>query len=107
MIGDPELRHGTNGHAVVNFTLSCTPQHQRKDGTVVTRDGVLFRCTAWRALAEHVAASLHRGDRVVVVGSFHQDTFRSGDGEQHSVLKLTADEVALSLRYEAIEDGAA
>src|SRR6266702_5492967 len=64
---DPELRFTSNGVAVANFRVAVTPRiregDQWKDG-----ETSFFRVNVWRQHAEHVADSLSKGDRVLVVG---------------------------------------
>jgi single-stranded DNA-binding protein len=64
---DPDLRYTPNGTEVANFRLAVTARI--KDGDT-WRDGdtSYFRINAWRQLAEHVAESLTKGDRAVVIG---------------------------------------
>jgi single stranded DNA-binding protein len=63
----PELRFTPQGTAVAGFRLAVTPRLRDGDGW---RDGEtsFFRVNVWRDLAEHVAESLSKGDRAVVVG---------------------------------------
>ena len=60
---DPELRFTPNGTAVANFRLAVTARVKDGDSW---RDGdtSFFRINVWRQLAEHVAESLSKGDRV-------------------------------------------
>ena len=64
---DPDLRFTPNGTEVANFRLAVTARV--KDGDT-WRDGEtsFFRVNVWRQLAEHVAESLTKGDRAVVIG---------------------------------------
>ena len=64
---DPELKHTGNGNLVVNFRLAVTARVRDGEGW---RDGEtsFFRVNEWRQLAEHVAESLAKGDRAVVIG---------------------------------------
>ena len=64
---DPDLRFTPNGHPVANFRLAVTARVKDGDSW---RDGEtsFFRVNVWRQLAEHVAESLTKGDRAVVIG---------------------------------------
>jgi single stranded DNA-binding protein len=64
---DPDLRYTPNGTEVANFRLAVTARV--KDGDT-WRDGEtsFFRVNVWRQLAEHLAESLSKGDRAVVIG---------------------------------------
>jgi single-strand DNA-binding protein len=65
------------------------------------RDGdtSFFRVNAWRALGEHVADALAKGDRAIVVGRLKSRSWETPEGEQRSVVEVDADEVAPSLRF--------
>lgn len=96
---DPELRQAGE-HPVCNFTIAVQPRRvNRETGELVNADPVFMRCTAWRGLAEHVAVSLRKGDRVIGYGELQQETFTGRDGVQHTVVKLLLDDVGVSLRF--------
>ena len=65
------------------------------------RDGesLFLYCTAWRELAEHVAESLSKGDRAVVVGRLKLRSWETPEGEKRSVTEVEADEVGASLKF--------
>jgi single-strand DNA-binding protein len=98
LTADPELRYTSAGVPVVNLTVASTPR-QLVGGD--WRDGraVFVRCTAWRELAERIVASLHKGDRVVVLGRLKMNEFQTRDGEKRSTLEVDIDEIGASLRY--------
>jgi single-strand DNA-binding protein len=94
----PELRFTPNGNPVANFRLAVTARV--KDGDT-WRDGEtsFFRINVWRQLAEHVAESLSKGDRAVVIGRFKSRSWETPEGDKRSVVEVEADEVAPSLRW--------
>jgi len=98
LTADPELKYTTNGAAVANFRIAVTSRVRDGD---TWRDGdtSFFRVNAWRTLAEHVADSLSKGDRAVVVGRLKSRSWENPEGEQRSVVEVDADEVAPSLRW--------
>ena len=53
----------------------------------------------WRQLAEHVAESLTKGDRAVVIGRLKSRSWETPEGDKRSVVEVEADEVAPSLRW--------
>ena len=95
---DPELRVTANGAAVASFRLAVTPRVKDgdswKDG-----DTSFFRVTAWRDQAEHLTESLSKGARVLVVGQLKARSWETPDGEKRSVVEVTAEEVAPSLKW--------
>jgi len=100
LTADPELRYTTSGTPMVSFTVASTPRSvDRTTGQWTDDEPVFLRCTAWRALAEHTAASLTRGTRVLVIGRLRQRSFTTAEGEQRTVVEIEVDEVGPSLRY--------
>ncbi len=95
---NPELRFTPNGAPVANFTLAVTPRVKDGDGW---KDGEtsFLRVTAWRALAEHLADSLSKGDRVLVYGTLRQRSWETPEGERRSTVEVQAEEVGPSLKW--------
>ncbi|WP_067071667.1 single-stranded DNA-binding protein [Carbonactinospora thermoautotrophica] len=65
------------------------------------RDGepLFLRCTVWRQYAEHVAESLTRGARVIVVGRLRQRVWDAPDGSKQTSFEVEVDEVGPALRW--------
>ncbi len=95
---DPELRFTPGGAAVANFGLAWNRKNQDGEETVS-----FFDVTCWRNLAENVAESLSKGNRVVVYGRLDQRSWESQEGERRSKVEIIADEVAPSLRWATAE----
>lgn len=97
---DPELKFTPSGAAVANFTVASTPRtfdkqtNEWKDG-----DALFLRCAAWRQLAENVAESLQKGQRVLVTGALRVRQFERQDGSKGTSVEMNVDEVGPSLRY--------
>jgi single-strand DNA-binding protein len=96
---DPELRFTPSGAAVANFRVASTPRTlDRQSGEWKDGEPLFLACSIWRDAAEHVAESLTRGARVVVVGRLKQRSYEK-DGQKRTVYELDVDEVGPSLRY--------
>ena len=97
---DPVLRFIPSGAAVADFSIAVTERKKQGDEWV---DGQTdwYRVSAWRALAENVSESVHRGDLVVVSGTLKQGTYEK-DGQTRTSLDITADWVAASLRFNTV-----
>lgn len=97
---DPELKFTPSGAAVANFTVASTPRtfdrqtNEWKDG-----DALFIRCAAWRQLAENVAESLQKGQRVVVTGPLRVRNYERQDGSRGTSVEMNVDEIGPSLRY--------
>ena len=53
----------------------------------------------WRDQAEHAAASLSKGSRVVAVGRLQQRSWTAEDGSARQAVEVVADELGPSLRW--------
>ncbi len=100
LIDHPELRYLSDGTALAKFGVASTPRVLDR-ATNEWRDGepLFLYCTAWRELAEHVAESLSKGARVVVVGRLRLSRWETPEGEKRSAYGLDVDEVGPSLRF--------
>ena len=98
LTADPELRFTPSGAPVADFTVAVTPRVKDGDGW---KDGdtSFFRCTAWRGLAEHLADSLGKGDRVLVYGRLQQRSWETDAGERRSVVEVQVDEAGPGLKW--------
>jgi single-strand DNA-binding protein len=98
LTSDPELKFTPNGAAVANVRVAVTARV--RDGET-WRDGdtSFYRVTAWRDLATNLTDSLSKGDRVVIVGQLRMRSWETPEGEQRSVVEVTAEEIAPSLRW--------
>lgn len=100
LTADPELRTTQGGKAVANMTIASTPRNfdrqanQWKDG-----EALFLRASVWGEVAEHVAASLTKGSRVIVTGRLKQRSYETREGEKRSAIELEVDEIGPSLRY--------
>lgn len=104
LTSDPELRFTPGGSAVANFTIASTPRSfdaqakEWKDG-----EALFLRSTVWRDAAEHVAASLTKGSRVVASGRLKPRTYETKTGETRTVIEFDVDEIGISLKYTAAQ----
>lgn len=94
---DAELRYTPGGDPVAGVSVAVTPRERKGDQW---QDGqpAFYRVSAWKKLGENVAASVHRGDRVTVVGVLRPREFEH-NGEKRMSLDVTAESVALDLRF--------
>lgn len=73
--GDVQLR-SAGETCVANIRVACTPRRfHRQTGEWVDGQTQWYTVTAWRALGEHCAESLRRGDPVIVHGRLNARTF--------------------------------
>lgn len=106
LTADPELRFTPSGVAVANFTVAHTPRtlNDQKEW-VDAGETVFVRVTAWRNLAENVAASLKKGNNVIATGATSLETYQAKDGSgTRSSIKMTAEDVSVPLSRQTVSD---
>ena len=98
LTADPELRHTANGLPVTNFTVAGT-ERKYENGQFVDGNTLFMRCTVWRDLAEHVASSLSKGQRIMVTGRLKQEEYTDKEGNKRVSVSLDVDELGVSLKF--------
>ena len=94
----PILRTLANGTPVASFRIASTPRKLDKaSGDWGDGETIWFGVATWRALAEHCADSLKKGDRVVVTGRLLARSWTGDDGAERSGLEIDAQSVGLDL----------
>lgn len=92
LTADPDLKFGNSGKAYVRLRVA----ESRGDN----KDSNFYDVTAFESIAENVADSLRKGDRVVIDGYFDAArTYQTQAGETRVALDVIANEVAPSLRF--------
>jgi single-strand DNA-binding protein len=95
---DPELKYvGTDGIPVVNFSIARSWKIGPADNQ--TEKVAFFNVVVWREMALHLAASVRKGDRLVITGTLEHRTWKAEDGTNRHVVEIKAAEVAPSLRF--------
>lgn len=94
---DPELRYTTSGRGVAAAGLAVNRRYQRNGEW--QEETSFFNCVFWGDLGEHVAASLHKGDRVIVTGRLEQRSYETKEGEKRQVTEVVVDDAGPSLRW--------
>ena len=78
--------------------MAWNNRYKDRNGEQV-EDTSFFDVTCWRDLADNVAESISKGDRVIVYGKLEQRSWETQEGEKRSKVEIVADEVAPSLRW--------
>ncbi|WP_394933994.1 single-stranded DNA-binding protein [uncultured Ilumatobacter sp.] len=94
---DPELRYTTGGRGVASFGLAVNRRYQVNGEW--QEQVSFFNVVAWADLGENAAASLHKGNRIVVTGRLEQRSFETREGEKRNVTEVIADDLGPSLRW--------
>ena len=88
---DPEVRYTEAGIARAMFRVAVSSRREQ--------EASFFTVVVWRDQAEHVAESLAKGSRVVVMGRLQQRAWRAEDGTARSTVEVLAEELGPSLRW--------
>ncbi len=102
---DPELRQTQQGKSVVNITVAVNPRvfdrqtNEWKDG-----EPVFYKCSAFDNLAEHIAHSLSKGNRVIVYGTMKPNTWTDKTTNlQRTENVIQIDEIGASLAWTNVQ----
>jgi single-strand DNA-binding protein len=98
---DPELRFLPSGTATVDLGIADNRRYFNRSTNEWDEETSYFDVVAYGELAEHVAESFHRGDRAVITGRLRQERWEKDD-QQHSKVRIVADEVAPGTRYATV-----
>lgn len=101
---DPELRFTPSGVPVCNIGVAFNNRIQ-VDGVWKDGDTSYFNAVAWRALAENIAGSLSKGDRVTIRGRMVQRSYipeGGSDDDRKVVYEIVCEDVSVSLRFATV-----
>lgn len=88
---DPEVRYGQNGNqtAVARFSIAVDRRFKREGQP----DADFFNCTAFGRQAEFAERYLHKGTKMVVIGSIQNDNYTNRDGQMVYSVRVIVDEL--------------
>jgi single-strand DNA-binding protein len=100
---EPELKFLGSGNAAVKFSIAVNKRRKGKDGEYEESTS-FFDVQAYGTLAENLANSVQKGNRVVVTGEIEQRSWDDKEtGNKRSTVEITASEVGPSLRWATAE----
>jgi single-strand DNA-binding protein len=99
---DLELRYTSGGTALATGSVAVNKRWQNRQTQEWEEETSFFNLVLWRELAENASESLHKGDRVVIVGQLRQRSWETDDGEKRSTVEITVDDIAPSLRWATV-----
>jgi single-strand DNA-binding protein len=101
LTSDPELKIMQSGTAIATFSIAWNRRFQQ-DGEWQEEPN-FFDVTCWRDLAENVAESFSKGDRVTIIGRLEQQRWEDREtGKNRSKVAIVADDVAASVRWATV-----
>lgn len=98
----PELRFSQAGKAWATFSVAVNEYGKDKSGEK-TEHTSFFNCKLFGDAAENFAASVDKGNRVMVTGTLKMEKWTNKDGEEKTSPTVYADEVGVSLRWATTE----
>jgi single-strand DNA-binding protein len=80
VVDEPKLRETNSGVKVLSFRVASTSRRYDKESERWIDNQTMYASvTCWRWLAENVAASLHKGQPVVVTGNIYTREYRKDE----------------------------
>lgn len=97
---DPELRFTPSGRAVCSIAVAVNERVKNEEtGEWEDTEPEFFDGTVWGTQAENVAEYLSKGDRIVAVGFFQDETYTNKDDEEVTKTKFTAKDIGPSMLW--------
>ena len=97
-VGTDVTSRAAGDSVLATFRVACTPRrYQRRTETWVDGATQWYSVTAWRALADNCAQSLHTGDPVIVHGRLTVGSYVNRDGVEVHTLEVEATHVGHDL----------
>jgi single-strand DNA-binding protein len=98
---DIELTYTPTGKQVVRFPVLVNRRRQNPEtGEWADGEPTRHACVAFGTLGEHIADSLGKGDRVLIVGNAVTDTWDDKDtGDKRTAQRVLVDAAGPSLRW--------
>ena len=95
---DPNIRTTATGKLLTKVRVGTTPRyHDSATGQWRDAETSYYNVSCWSRLADHVRASLHKGDPVIVKGRFRTSSFEDKNGQLRTSIEITADTVGHDL----------
>lgn len=95
---EPDLRFTNSGAPVATIRIASNRRWTGRDGQQ-QEETTFINVNAWRELGENAAETLHKGDRVIVIGRLRIRSYENKDNQTVWVTEIEADEIAPSLRW--------
>jgi single-strand DNA-binding protein len=93
LITPPKLDWTQSGQATCKFTLLVSRTWRDRKSGDNRETKAMFPVVTWGTLAENTAASLEKGDRVLVTGRLEEKSWDDEHRERHSRIELTANDL--------------
>lgn len=100
-----EVGRGKNATTVLNFSVATQQRKRNADGEWEDDNPLWTRCEIWGRLADNMADSVRKGDRIIAIGDEKVDKgYEKEDGTKiPDRPKLRVNEIGLSLFFDTAE----
>jgi len=98
---DPEIKYTNEGTAICEMGIAVGKKWIDKEGKE-SESVDFFNITCWNTMAENCAASLKKGDRVLLNGHMNLRSWENKEGKKFNIINMTADTIAASLEFNKI-----
>lgn len=97
---DPQMKYLPNGTPVAEFGLVYNKRRKNQE-TNQWEDGdaQFYDIKCWRGLAENVAESIQKGNRVIVFGELEFRSWQADDGSKRNKIEVVAEAVGPDLLW--------
>lgn len=99
---DGELSYTASGQARCQFSVAVNENWYDKKTNDWVENTQFFDVFIWREMAENVAESVRKGDRVIVTGKLHRNDWEDADGNRKTRYDIRADDIGLSAKFSIV-----
>lgn len=105
LVRNPDLRFTAGGKPVCELVIATNHRYKPSGGSGWTTEdvGLFTDIVVFGDMAERAAQSFEKGDRVMAWGRLKPEEWTNNDGVKQRVVKLMADEVGASIRWNPVE----
>lgn len=96
--GEPELKYLPSGKAMARFSIA--ENRRWKDANGEEKEATTWhRCVAWGGLAENIAETVTKGQKVLAYGRLDQRDWEDDEGNKKSILEVNVSDLGPSLMW--------
>jgi len=99
---NPVLRYTKQGTAVANLRVAVNGRRPDGNGGFIPT-AEFVNVVVWQQMAEHVAFSCVKGQRVTVTGNLKEDKYTDDSGVTRYTSKVHAQDIGISLMFDAVD----
>lgn len=99
VVTDPTPRAGRNGSVFTTFRVATTPYRRTADGSYADLETSFYSVIAFDTVASNAAASLRKGQPVIIVGNLSNKSYVDKDGISRTSPEVEAQHIGQDLRF--------